>query len=178
MKCHLFISAVFLLFIYGCASGPTASSMVATSHAPLNVEASGTLVISPVSGGEETNPMLLSKIDDISFREALYQSLVNSGLFAETRLEGDGDYRLNTEIVSQEVKSGINMAATLMVHYELYEDGKDNVVWSENIFSQYEALFEESYYGVKRAQLANEGAVKNNFTQLIEKLASFLETTR
>jgi hypothetical protein len=178
MKSHLFISVVFLLIIHGCASGPTATSMVATSHVPLNMKPSGILVVSPVSGGEETNPMLFSKIDDLSFREALYQSLVNSGLFEKTLLEGDGDYRLNAEIVSQEVKSGINMAATLMVHYELYEKGKDNVVWSENIFSQYEALFEESYYGVKRAQLANEGVVKKNFNQLIEKLASFLGGSR
>lgn len=66
------------------------------------------------------------------------------------------------------------MAATLLVHYELYDRSKDSLVWSENIFSQYEALFEGSYYGVKRAQLAKEEVVKDNFNQLIEKLASFL----
>ncbi len=70
------------------------------------------------------------------------------------------------------------MSATILVHYQLYSRSENKIVWSENIFSQHEALFEETYYGVKRAQLANEGAVKDNIKQLILKLRSYIKTSK
>ncbi len=178
MKRHLYFLSCLVLALYGCASGPTASSMIATVKTETQIMAEGELVVSEVSGGKETNPMWVSSIDNESFREALYKSLAYAKLFQGTYLEGEKEYRLDSEIVSQEVKSGINMSATILVHYQLYSRSENKIVWSENIFSQHEALFEETYYGVKRAQLANEGAVKDNIKQLILKLRSYIKTSK
>ena len=174
MRYQLYFLSILSLLTYGCASGPTASSMIATVQSQTRIIADGSLVVGAVNGGKETNPMLASSIDNESFREALYKSLQSSGLFPKTRLEGSSDYSLDTEIISQEVKSGINTSATILVRYELYKKNENKVVWSENIFSQHEALFEETFYGVKRAQLANEGVVKDNITQLILELRSYI----
>ena len=166
-----------MLTMAGCAVGPSPSSMVATIRTETNVTADGVLVVSKVIGGEETNPIIMSKIDNDSFREALYKSLKYLGLFEKTILQGKGDYRLNAEILSQELKGGINMAATLLVRYELYLESSNQTVWAENIFSQHEAYFEESYDGNKRAQLANEGVAKNNISQLIVKLRAYIKSS-
>ena len=175
MRGHLYFLGFLSLLMYGCASGPTASSMIASVKTQSQVVADGSLVVGEVTGGKETNPMLVSSIDNESFREALYKSILSAGLFQETLLEGDEGYFLDTEIISQEVKSGINMSATILVRYELYKKNEHKPVWSENIFSQHEASFEETFYGVKRAQLANEGAVKDNITKLILMLRSYVK---
>lgn len=174
MKRNLFFLSFIVLLSYGCASGPSASSMVANIKTQTKVTANGALIITDVTGGKDTNPMWVTTVDNVSFREALYKSLKYAGLFQNTLLNGNSDYRLETEIISQEVKSGINMSATILIRYELYKQGDDEAMWAENIFSQHEAFFEETFYGVKRAQLAVEGAVKENIKQLILKLRAYI----
>ncbi|PLY04961.1 MAG: hypothetical protein C0622_01980 [Desulfuromonas sp.] len=172
MRRYLHCGWILVFLLYGCASGPDVASMVTRVPAVTGQSVAGTLVVGEVSGGKETNPMWMSTIDDASFRQALFTSLERSGLFEQALLTGDGEYRLDCEILAQEVKPGFDMSATLMVRYQLSRAGE--TVWAENIFTQYEAKMEETFYGVKRAQLANEGAVRKNIAQLIQQLQVFL----
>jgi len=168
---RIYIALFLVLVLAGCSSGPTASSMVASYRGQSNITEESILAIDEVTGGKETNPMFGSSIDNESFREALHMSLKNSNLYRHVIDKGPGDYKLGAQILSQEVKYGINTTATLMVRYELYSEKEKKVIWTENIFSQHEALFEETFSGGKRAQLANEGVVKKNLTELLKQLS-------
>jgi hypothetical protein len=66
------------------------------------------------------------------------------------------------------------MTTVLFVNYRLVETKSNQEVWKDNILSQYDAKFEAASYGVERAKKANEGAVRNNLSQLIKKLSDIL----
>lgn len=172
----LYLFALMLLILNGCAKGPSVSAMVAQKSQTSDIQATGMLIVNPVVGGKETNPMLFPSIDNESFREAIYQSLLRQRLFQEIALTGPGDYSLHAEIISQEVKPGLDTAATLMVRYELFDGATDSMIWAENIFSQHEALFSEAFNGTTRAKLANEGVARKNIARLLEHLATYLRT--
>jgi len=174
---HLMFVLLLAVGLSACAHGPSAEAMLPDVKLPIRTTSYGTLAVDQTTGGKETNPMWVSSIDNETFNDALVETLKYSDLFDSVFAAGTGgDFRLTSEIVSQEIKSGVDMSATLMVHYELFQSGADESIWAENVFSQYEAAFEESYYGVKRAQKANEGAVRDNLKQLTETLATFLQS--
>jgi len=54
----------------------------------------------------------------------------------------------------------------------MQETKSQEVIWKENIFSQYRAEFDEAFYGIERARKANEGAIRDNLTQLLKKLSN------
>jgi hypothetical protein len=154
--------------------------MVVTSPGQtITTTADGALVIGEVTGGKETNPMIVSAsyitVDNESFRQALYESLDYAGLFRKIHLEGKQDYRLEVEILGQEVKPGFDISSTVHVRYVLYKEKENNIIWSKNIFSQHESLSGEAFSGEKRAKLAIEGAVRDNISQLIVELVGLVE---
>jgi hypothetical protein len=169
-----FLMAATLAFISGCASGPQVVSMIPTLDTSPRTSTKKSVEIVDVTGGEETNSLGLSSIDSKSFKEALMKTLEQSGLFEELVPNQRGDYQLHTQIVSQELLAGFTITTTLLVRYKLIETHSDEVLWKENIFSHYDAEFSEALVGVTRARKANEGAVRDNLSQLVGKLTDVL----
>jgi hypothetical protein len=104
----------------------------------------------------------------------LGDTLNNSGIFKRILTEEQADYELHTEIISQEVKAGFPTNAILFVHYSLIETTTNQVVWKESLVSQHASKFEEAFDGGLRHKLANEGAVRDNLTQLLGRLSNVL----
>ena len=90
-------------------------------------------------------------------------------------MEGKQDYRLEVEILGQGVKPGFDISSTVHVRYVLYKEKENNIIWSQNIFSQHESLSGEAFSGEERAKLAIEGAVRDNISQLIVELVGLVE---
>ena len=150
---------------------PLVTAMVPSEIQPSSVVSKKTLVIGGVRGGQENGMMSMSRIEDSGFRDALLQTLRMSGLFVKVAVARDkeSDYRLDVRILSQELHPPpISPTAFLYARYVL-TDLHTNEVWAENIFSKYSTLFDMS-----SGREANEGAVRSNLTQVVEKLSKYL----
>jgi hypothetical protein len=126
-----------------------------------------------IQGEIKTDPMLRSvtesgTIDAGVFRTALYTAVKGSGLFTETRIDQLGDLKLETDLVSQEMKIGYPMTSTLFVHYKLLDSERYAVVWEKSIVSIGKSPASEAFRD--RQKLANERAVKDNLERLLQAL--------
>ncbi len=172
------LSLIFFFFtvvaLSACAKAPDVTRMI-PSTPPLTVKHMGKVLrVGEVTGGKVTNPMNESMIEDTGFREALIETLQKSGLFQAVVTDQAGDYELQTEIISQEVQGMYDATATLFVHYRLLEVSSQQEIWKENLLSRYLAKFEESFIGIERRRRANEGVVRENLLQLVERLSQVL----
>lgn len=179
MKKNKTIKTVFLVLIVavaitGCATPPSVKNMIPSFNYTTFVSTDKTLMVAEVKGGEKTNPMWVSKIANEGFHEALTNTLKESGIFKEVFTAEKGDYEIYAEIISQEFESVLRTPSILFVNYRLIEADSGKEVWKENILSQYGVKFKEALFGLDRAKMANEGAVRDNLTQLIKKLSNVL----
>jgi len=164
--------------ITGCATPASVTHMVPPIDTASLISTDKTLMVAEVRGGEKTNPMGFSKIESEGFQEALLYTLNGSGMFKRVFVGERGDYELRTEIISQKLNPGFTMTAVLFVNYRLIETQSNKELWEESILSQYDAEFKEAFVGVERAKKANEGAVRDNLTQLLNKLSDILKSTK
>ena len=131
--------------------------------------ASQAIQVLEVSGGKETSPLWKSEVGDKEFLEALKQSLQLHTLLAEN----NGRYHLEAEL--QELKqpfAGFSMTVRADVHYTLTDTLDGKVLLDEVMHTEYTASFGDALAGVKRLQLANEGAIKSNIADLISKIVA------
>ena len=184
MKYYKLYMLIFVisLILSSCAATPASSISMLPKLNKANIIYTNKIIqILPVSGGEETNPMLVSKIGDKEYQEALINTLKDSGLFKQViENNNNPDYILDTTIISHEVKSGktvMEAKSILFVRYILSDAKSKKILWSENIFSQYGAKWEEAFYAFERARKAHEGAARENLRKLISKVADVLEST-
>ena len=174
---YLFIVAITLLFLNGCATeitkieiiplylakyGSTGKS-IKVSPATVRPEPSRGFLMdaSPIIGGED-------------FRDAVVKSLQQTGLFTEIKTSGTADYSLTSDIISQRLLGKFYNVELFLVRYELTDIQAGEEVWSENIFSHYELSVQDVYIGWERIADVHEGAIRDNINQLIGKLGSTL----
>ena len=118
-----------------------------------------------VGGGEETNPLWTSEIDATSFKEALIASMTNYGIY-------DSSSDMKVLAVLEEVDQpfmGISMTVTTIVNYRVVDE-TDQVLFERKVAAPYTAEFSDSFYGVERLRLANEGSARANIDRFIEIL--------
>ena len=168
---------LIMTFITGCAARyrPSKASMIPSTSQSSFFSSDKILKVENVLGPPITFTSPSYKINPQDFTEALNDALKNSRIFKKIITEEQADYRLQTEIISQEVTTGFNMEAILFVHYTLIDTKTNQVVWKENLVSQYTSTFEDAFEGSARAKLATEGVVRNNLTQLLNKLSKVLD---
>jgi hypothetical protein len=156
----------------GCASGATAAGMTVTQAelvAPANPTARGAFRLGPVGGGEETNPLWTSQVSNEQFKEALVASLKLAGLL------GDGAARYELTGLLVELAQpfiGLDMTVTATVQYSVTDATTGAVIWSEKLVTPHTATMGDAFVGMTRLKLANEGAVRKNIAQLVQRLGS------
>ncbi len=164
-----------VVILSACTPAPEVADMIPSTPPSAISQSDKVLRVGEVTGGKETKPMMQSTIDDAGFRQALVETLQKSGLFRSVITDqGAADYELQTEIISQEVQGVYDKTATLFVHYRLLSVSTQQEIWKENLLSRYVAEFEESVFVLDRSKEANEGAVRENLLQLVEKLSQVL----
>lgn len=156
--------------VTGCATGAKPDAMVAEKVAIAHQSSSNVTVA--VSGGKSTSSMGASQVSDSDFAQALSDSITKSGLFKEVAPSG-GRYKLNAFIgkVDQPMM-GFSMTVKMEVSYTLVDTQSGKTVWSKNVASEHTAKPSEAFAGVKRLQLANEGAAKANIEQAITEISA------
>ncbi len=123
--------------------------------------------LAEVGGGKETNPLWKSEIGNEEFSEALRQSLALHTLLSEK----GGHYTLKASLLSVEQPFfGASFTVKTNVQYTLVDTKNQKTIFDKIIHAEYTAQFSDSFYGAKRLQLANEGAVKENISNFVTYL--------
>lgn len=164
---------IFLLFT-GCVSvTPILVDMIPVEY-PDNLHHSDkSIYVVQVLGGRESDPIFEgSKIDALSFRNAMILSLKKAGIFLLSEDENNSDYALKALILAQDQPAfGFDMTVTLMVKYILNDNITKNEVWSKEIYASYTAKMGEAFAGATRLRKANEGAVRTSLKLLVQELS-------
>lgn len=159
------------VLLTSCASNASFEKMVVEKKPAASPKLSmikENIGIQTVSGGRETNPLLSSQINNENFKRALEQSLRNTQLLSKLQ---KNDYQLDAQIIKiTQPILGISMTVSCDVHYSLQDIKHKKTIYDKNITSTYTATFSDAAYGVKRLQIANEGAARKNIQQFIQDL--------
>jgi hypothetical protein len=168
--CAAAAAIVLATALTGCATGAKPDAMVVEKVAIAHQSSSNVTVA--VSGGKSTSGMGASQISDGDFAQALSDSISKSGLFKEVAASG-GRYKLNAFIGKVDQPTmGFSMTVKMEVSYTLVDTQSGKTVWSKNVASEHTAKPSEAFAGVKRLELANEGAAKANIEQAITEISA------
>ncbi|RON01596.1 hypothetical protein BK659_24080 [Pseudomonas brassicacearum] len=163
--------SLFALFLTGCASSAKIENMqVNPAQAQTyDVALRDNMKVDSVGGGSTTNPLWTSQIESADFRSALEQSLSNAGLLGQN---SKANYTLRANLVSlDQPLFGLNFTVTSMVEYSLVENATGRVIWTDKVKAPFTAGVGDSFFGVKRLRLANEGSARENINELLKRLA-------
>ena len=121
-----------------------------------------------VTGGESTNPLWASKVDNDGFKTALTSSLDGASLSAAS---ADGcHYPIDVNLLGLSQPSfGLDMTVTSHVNYKVYDSAGQPFVL-ETVDAPYTAKFGDAFMGVERLKKANEGSIRESIEKLFEKL--------
>ncbi len=118
-----------------------------------------------VTGGEETNPLWVSKLGDADFSKALSGSMTAAGLIGDLCA-----FPVDVNLLGQSQPAiGFDLTVTAHANYKVYDKNAQPVLL-ETITAPYTAGFSESPIAVIRLQRANEGAVRESISQFLRKL--------
>ncbi len=174
IRCSL--AAAALLLLGGCASGATVRGMTVTPadlpNRAIAAEFRGAIGIGVVTGGEDTNPLWTSEVGNDEFKQALRHSLEIQDLYAGA--EG-GRYVLDAHLLDlDQPLMGFDTTVTSSVKYLLNERATRKTVLEELVVSAHTTEMSESWYGVERLKLANEGSIRDNIAEFIGRLSKRL----
>jgi hypothetical protein len=160
-----------LLSLAACASPAERANMSVTPTSlvqPSDPSLVGGIAIGTIDGGQETNPLWTSEVSSEDFRGALSDSLRNHGLLAEGK---PPRYLLNGHLLGlQQPLVGLSMTVSSNVNYELIDAATIEPVHGESVGAKYTAQFSDAFAGIKRLRLANEGAIRENIKEYLDRL--------
>lgn len=165
---------LFMLPLSACVVAHPAETqnMMAISPewpAPADSTLARGICIADVQGGRQTNPMLTSQVGSPEFRQALELSLDDSGLLA--RQATSCRYRLTANLT--ELKQpwiGMSLTVSATVNYDLYDTAMKRTYLQETVTRSFTATVGDAFVGVKRLQIANEGAIRDNIHAFVSQL--------
>ena len=159
-----------LALVSACAAPADPKNMVASPTpggsefaAPLH----SSMCVRNVTGGEETNPMWVSKVNNQDFHTALAASLDTAGL---TGAAAACKYPIDVNLLGlSQPSAGFDMEVTSHVNYKVY-DAASQPILLETISAAYTAKMSDAFAGVERLKLANEGSIRSSISQFLDKL--------
>ena len=159
------------IMLLGCASSAKIEGMAYENEYGLKFlfdkRLHENVVVNDVSGGQITNPLWTSEISNEEFKLALKLSLKTQHLYSAS-----GRYRLDAQLL--EVKQpvfGLSFTVITKVKYTILDNRYGKVVLDKVVVADYTATMGDSFWGIKRLRLANEGSAKNNIEKLIRSLS-------
>ena len=158
-----------LLVLAACAMSADPARMAVSQAAGTGfpTKLQHAMCVRNVTGGEATNPLWVSEVDDAGFREALSNSLSALGLLGA---QGSCRYFVEVDLLglSQPV-AGIAMEVTSHANYKVYDAAGKPALFA-TIKAAYTAEVSESVVGSIRLKRANEGAIRASITQFLDRL--------
>jgi len=159
----LTLMAAFPLFLQSCA--PANPSAMVPLDATIYKTHSGTVA---VAVGGTWPPDVHSE----DFKQALEDSLLRYRVFSRVITTGSGtDYRI--EVTLLELKQpfvGFTFTIKSVAHWRLLNAKTGSVVWEQTIDRHFTAGVGDAFVAAHRAQLANEGAIRENIKAGIQEI--------
>jgi hypothetical protein len=162
------VSAV-LMGLAACATGAKPEAMIVAptqTDKPFAQALQHAMCVRTVTGGEKTNPLWASKVDNQGFQAALTSSLNGAGLGTSPGCSFPVDVNL---LGLSQPFAGFNMTVTSHVNYKVYDQSGQPVVLA-TVDAPYTAKVSDAFVGVERLRLANEGSIRTNISQFFDKL--------
>lgn len=160
-----------LSLLAACATPADPSAMVArpaATETPFPVADTGAFCVGNVTGGEPTNPLWVSKVDNGGFRDALTQSLQLRQLLAASPTSCRYAVDANLLGLSQPTM-GLDLTVTAHVNYTVGKEGAAPLL-AETITTPFTATFGDSPIAIIRLRMANEGSIRGNISHFLDKL--------
>lgn len=159
-----------LLSLGACASAarPEAMAVLPSTVAAAKVGdvGYGAIKIVNVSGGTETNPLLMSEVASGDFRQALESSLKSTGFLGATDAAP-----LSLTAAMLELKqpfAGLDLSVTSRVRYSV-TDASGKLIFDDTVAATGTAKMGEAFVATERLRLANEYAIRENIKGFIER---------
>jgi hypothetical protein len=169
----LLVAAAAAGGLSACASGADPGAMTVTSQVtaanakPFPAALTHAMCVRDVTGGEETNPMWASKVDDASFKTALTGSLDGAGLLST---DTSCAFPLDVNLLGLSQPSiGFDMTVTSHVNYKVFDHNNDPLLLA-TIDAPFTATVGDAFAGVERLKLANEGSIRTSIGMFFDKL--------
>lgn len=164
-------AAVLLVGLAGCASPADPKEMVvpppAATAKPFPTALQHAMCVRNVTGGEATNAMWASKVDNAAFKTALSSSLDVVGLGIK---DAKCAFPIDANLLGlAQPIAGFDMTVTAHVNYKVYQ-GNDEPLLLTTLDTPYTANFSDAFVGSKRLQKANEGAIRTSIGAFLDKL--------
>ena len=128
------------------------------------------IAIASVGGGEESDPMGFTTVDNKGLREAVRLSLRRNGFLSP---EGTAaPYRLEVFLidVNQPVGGGLDFTVDAFIRYTVTRAADGKVLFDDIVSGSFTATFAKTFVGFERFRLAVEGAVGNSIAAFIMQL--------
>lgn len=160
---------LLLLLVAGCATPADPQRMVAAREAdsaafPQPLRAS--LCVGDVTGGQATNPLWVSQVGNTEFRQALEASLRDHGLLAD----GACRYTVAANLLGlSQPTFGLDLEVTSHINYTVAAPGRSPFL-AETVSAPFTAGFSDAAIAVVRLKLANEGSIRRNIGQFLQRL--------
>jgi len=168
--CSLLFATAVAVELSGCATSADPGAMTLATQSmdkPFPQRLQHAMCVRKVSGGEDTNPLWVSKVDDKGFSIALTSSLESAGL--EAPAPGCA-FPVDANLLGlSQPAMGFDMTVTSHVNYKVYDSSGQPVLLA-TIDAPYTANFSDSLIAVDRLKKANEGAIRTSIQKFFEKL--------
>ena len=169
---RLLAPSVLVAILAGCASPARVEGMVAKEplvETEISPALRESIRVTSVIGGEKTNPLWTSEISSEGFRLALEDSLRAAGLLSKLRSGGAYELEVTLKEVNQPM-FGFDITVTTRARYTLVDSVSRQSVFGQEISASHTATTKDSWYGVDRLRLANEGAARKNIESFISQI--------
>jgi hypothetical protein len=125
------------------------------------------MCVRAVTGGEDTNPLWASKVDNKGFQSALGLSLDNAGL---TAAGTNCSYPIDVNLLGlSQPFAGFDLTVTSHVNYKVYDSAGQPFLLA-TIDAPFTAGVSDAFAAVERLRLANEGSIRTSIVQFFDKL--------
>jgi hypothetical protein len=160
--------ALTLLGLTGCWSLDAGNMVVqsSSSNGKLSNQLLQAMCVRSVGGGETGGLPGSLLLSDKDFENALSGSLSAAGLLASTE---SCKYPIYVNLLGILQTGAVTREVTSHINYKIY-DPTNRPILLETISARYMVGAFEVLDGAKRTKLANEGSIRSNIAQFLEKL--------
>lgn len=160
-----------LVVVSACATAadPGAMTLAAPqpTEKPFPQQLQHAMCVRTVGGGEKTNPLWVSKVDNDGFRTALGSSLNGAGLAAP---DGSCSYPIDVNLLGlSQPGAGFDLTVTSHVNYKVYDSSGQPYLLA-TIDAPYTADFSSSFMAITRLKKANEGSIRESVQMFFDQL--------
>jgi len=171
--------SVFLIILNACATAARPQQMIAQSLSIPRISQDSpmyhAIVIAKAGGGEETNPLLSSKVGNKELEDALRESMRQYGFLSNSNV--DAPYQLEVFLIDlKQPIAGFTMIVGSSIRYKLISNRDGKILYDDIITASDKATVDDTFHGVTRLKIATEKSIRANIAVFMERLHSLKAT--